>query len=182
MATSDVVAGERWYALRVRSRCEKMASAVLHSKGYADFLPLFHSRRRWSDRTKNIYLPLFAGYVFCRFDARNRLPVLVTPGVVDIVGVGKVPVPVDDSEIAAIQSIMQSGAVAEPWPYLKVGTLVQIDYGAMSGLEGILVEIKARHRLIVSVSLLQRSVAVEIDRDWIRPVSRRSSDSRYMVA
>jgi transcription antitermination factor NusG len=157
----------RWFALRVKSRCEKVTAAILHNKGYQEFLPLYRSRRHWSDRTKQLDLPLFPGYVFCRFDPHDRLPVLTTPGLVHIVGVAGIPAPIDDREIDAVHAIIKSGLAAEPWPFVKVGNIVRIDYGSLEGLEGILIEIKKRHRLVVSVTLLQRSVAVEIDRDWV---------------
>jgi transcription antitermination factor NusG len=161
----------RWYALQVRSRHEAIAAAILENKGYDKFLPLYRSRRQWSDRIVHLDLPLFPGYVFCRFDPGDRsVPILTTPGVVRIVGIGGRAVPVDDAEIAAIQSIIKSGFAAEPWPYLQLGNLVRIRYGALSGLEGLLVEKRKRHRLVVSITLLQRSVAVEIDSAWVTPV------------
>jgi len=156
-----------WYALRVKSHCERMTAASLRSRGYEEFLPTYRLRRRWSDRWVELELPLFPGYVFSRFDARHRLPILQIPSLVHIVGIAKTPLPVDEQEIAAIQAIVHSGLAAQPWPYLRVGDLVRVQYGALSGLEGILVEVRKRHRLVVSVTLLQRSVAVEIDRDWV---------------
>jgi transcription antitermination factor NusG len=156
-----------WFALRVKSHCERMTAAGLRSRGYEEFLPSYRARRRWSDRWVDLELPLFPGYVFARFDPQDRLPILKIPSLVHIVGIGKSPLPVDDGEIAAIQSIVSSGLAAEPWPYLRVGDTVRVQYGALCGLEGILVEVKKRHRLVVSVTLLQRSVAVEIDRDWL---------------
>jgi transcription antitermination factor NusG len=167
----------RWYALQVRSRHEAIAAAILENKGYDKFLPLCRSRRLWSDRIVHLDLPLFPGYVFCRFDPGDRsVPILTTPGVVRIVGIGGHAVPVDDAEIAAIQSIIKSGLAAEPWPYLQLGNIVRIQHGALSGLEGLLVEKKKRHRLVVSITILQRSVAVEIDSAWVTPVrpTRRS--------
>lgn len=161
----------RWYALQVRSRHEAIAAAILANKGYDKFLPLYRSRRMWSDRIVHLDLPLFPGYVFCRFDPGDRsVPILTTPGVVRIVGIGPHAVPVDDAEIVAIQSIVKSGFAAEPWPYLRLGNLVRIQYGALAGLEGLLVEKKKRHRLVVSITILQRSVAVEIDSAWVTPV------------
>lgn len=159
-----------WFALHVRSRCEKMVSVSLRSKGYEEFLPLYRSRNRWSDRLKNVDLPLFPGYVFCRLHPSRRLPVLTTPGVVSIVGSGKIPQPVEPSELAAIQSLVKSGLPAVPWPYLETGQRVLIERGAMAGVEGILSAIKKELRVVLSVSLLQRSVAVEIDRSSIRPI------------
>jgi transcription antitermination factor NusG len=133
------------------------------------FLPLYRSRRRWSDRTRVMDLPLFPGYVFCRFHPESLLPVITTPGVVRVISAGVRPCPIADEEIAAIQSIISSGNEAEPWPYLQAGRKVRILDGPLFGIEGILIEVKNRRRLVVSVQLLQRSVAVEVDRDCIGP-------------
>jgi transcription antitermination factor NusG len=163
-----------WYALRVQSRLGSLASTTLRGKGYEEFLPLYRSRRRWSDRIKELELPLFPGYLFCRFDASDRLmPILTTPGVIRIVGIGKTPAPVDDDEIEAIRVILRSGLAAQPWPLLHVGSKVYIEAGPLAGLEGIITNTDKVYRLIVSVSLLQRSVAVEIDREWARPIPDR---------
>jgi transcription antitermination factor NusG len=160
----------QWYALHVKSRSEKLASTLLRNKGYEEFAPMYRGRRRWSDRIKYVELPLFPGYVFCRFDVNHRLPVLVTPGVVQIVGFGNLPSPVDPVEISALQTVVRSGLTTEPWPYLRVGSKVCIDYGPLKGIEGILIDVKSRQRLVLSVSLLQRSVSVEIDRDRVSPL------------
>jgi transcription antitermination factor NusG len=160
-------AGYPWFALRVRSRHESTAATILGGKGYELFLPRYKSRRAWSDRIKEIQLPLFPGYVFCRFDPQHRLPVLTTPGIVSVVGIGKMPVPIDDAEIAAIQATVQSGLPSRPWPFLQVGQKVRVESGPLSGLEGILLDLKRQHRLVMSVTLLQRSVAVEVDCAWV---------------
>ena len=97
-----------WYALRVRPRCEKMVASTLLTKGYEGFLPLYRHRSRWSDRIKEVLLPLFPGYLFCRMDINHRLPILVTPGVMQVVGIAKTPYPVDEAEISALQSIVLS--------------------------------------------------------------------------
>jgi transcription antitermination factor NusG len=159
-----------WFALRVKSRFEKKTALHLEGLGLEPFNPLYRSRRRWSDRTKEVDLPLFPGYVFCRFDPNDRLPVLQTPGVVSIVGFGGRPAPVDEEEIAAIQAIVRSGAPALPWPFLREGQRVRLVRGALRGLQGILLDVKSDCRLVVSVTLLQRSVAVEIDRGDVEPV------------
>jgi transcription antitermination factor NusG len=161
-----------WFAIRIRSRNERITASALHSKGYEVFLPLYASKRRWSDRVKELELPLFPGYLFCRMDVQKRLPILKTPGVIDILGISKTPVPVDETEIAAIQSIVASRLNAEPWPYLQVGQTVRVERGPLMGLEGILVALKKPYRLVASVTLLNRSVAVEIDHDWVSPVDR----------
>ena len=159
-----------WYAIRVQSKFENLASATLRGKGYEEFLPLYRSRRRWSDRVKELDLPLFPGYLFCRFDVNSRLPILTTPGVVSIIGAGKTPVAVSDDEIAAVQAVVRSGLPAMPWPCLTVGSRILIERGPLTGLEGIALDVNRKYRLIVSVALLQRSVAVEIDREWARPI------------
>jgi transcription antitermination factor NusG len=161
---------ERWFALRVQSRCEKVVAMVARNKGFEEFLPLHKSRRRWSDRLKAMDLPLFPGYVFCRLDPQRRLPLLTIPGVLHFVGIGKTPTPIEDTEIAAIQTAVGSGVSTEPWPFLDVGHRVRLEDGPLAGLEGILVETSKRQRVVVSVTLLQRSVAVPIERHWVAPV------------
>jgi transcription antitermination factor NusG len=160
-----------WYALHVRPRFEKIIASTLAGKGIEGFLPLYCHRRRWSDRMKEVYLPLFPGYLFCRIDMNKRLPVLITPGVMQIVGIGKAPHPVDESEIAALQAIVLSGLQTEPRSYLNIGEKVRIEVGPLAGVEGILTALKGSRRLVVSVSLLQRSVSVELDESWIVPLS-----------
>lgn len=160
-----------WYAIRVRSRFERFVSASLSGKGYDQYLPLYRSRRKWSDRVKDIDLPLFPGYLFCRFDAEVRLPILTTVGVISIVGNGKVPIAVPDQEIGAIQTMIGSDLHVQPWPQLVVGSKVLIEEGPLKGLEGVALDVKKKFRLFVSVPLLQRSVSVEIDREWVRPLS-----------
>ena len=166
----DQVPG-KWFAVRVKPQAERTVSAMARYKGIEEFLPLYKARRRWSDRFKWIELPLFPGYVFCRLAGESRLPILTIPGVLHFVGVGKIPVPIDDAEIAAIQASTQSGLVAEPWPFLNVGERVRIQEGPLSGVEGILLEVKNKQRVIVSVSLLKRSMAIEIERHWARPLN-----------
>jgi transcription antitermination factor NusG len=160
-----------WYALQVRPRFEKVIASMLLYKGYEGFLPLYRKRSRWSDRIKEIQFPLFPGYLFCRFDINKRLPILVTPGVMHVVGIGKTPHPVDEAEIAALQAVVISGLQAEPRSYLTAGQKVRIEIGPLAGVEGILVAIKGAKRLVLSVNLLQRSVSVEIDESWVVPIT-----------
>ncbi len=98
-----------WYALRVRSNCEKLVSLTLRGKGYTEFLPLYRKLSRWSDRKKQIDLPLFPGYVFSRFDVNHRLPIISTPGIVHVVGFGSKPEPIQEEEVVAIQRFVTSG-------------------------------------------------------------------------
>jgi len=165
----DSIEEQLWYALRVRSNFERLTATHLEHRGYAPFLPLYRSRRAWSDRLKEIDLPLLPGYVFCQIDVQNRLPILSTPGVVSIVGAGKRPIPVETEEIAALRAISNSDRPAEPWPYLRSGQAVRIVRGPFEGTEGILIQTRKAYRIVVSVTLLQRSISVEIDRDWVVP-------------
>jgi transcription antitermination factor NusG len=158
-----------WYALYVRPRYEKLAAMMLTNKGYETLLPLYKCRRRRPDRYKEIHLPLFPGYLFCQFDLNARLPILTTPGVLHVVGFGRAPIPIEPGEMQAVRHLAESQLLAEPCPYLEVGQKVYIQDGPLEGTVGILLALKNGHRLIVSVTLLRRSVAVEVDRDWIRP-------------
>jgi transcription antitermination factor NusG len=160
----------RWFAIRVKPRAERVIATLLNHKGYEEFLPLYKERRRWSDRYKWVELPLFPGYVFCRLMSESRLPILTIPGVLHFVGIGKAPASIDDAEVAAIQATMRSGLSVEPWPYLAVGQRVRVEEGPLCGVEGLLIEARKQDRIVVSVTLLQRSVAVEIDRSWVRPL------------
>jgi transcription antitermination factor NusG len=161
---------QSWFALQVRTRWESSTAVLLSGKGYQTLLPTYKTKKRWSGKLRERNAPLFPGYVFCQFDVQKRLPILVTPGVISIVGRGRVPLPVDYGEIAAIQTVISSGFHAEPWPYLELGQRIRIERDVLEGLEGILINFKGNHRIVVSVSLLRRSVALEIDRSCVRPV------------
>lgn len=164
-----------WFAVRVRSNHERVVANYLDAHGYEEFTPFYKAERRWSDRTKETDQFLFPGYVFCRLDPRLRLPVLKAPGVVDLVGFGKVPAPIPEQEIDSIRRMVESGLLIMPWPFLERGNRVLIERGPLAGVEGILDEVKAKYRLIVSVNLLQRSVSAEIERSWVRPLPRTRS-------
>src|SRR5436190_14761882 len=112
-----------WFALRVRANFEQLIAASLSNKGYEQLLPLYSTRRQWSDRIKELQKPLFPGYLFCRFDPENRLPILKTPGVTGIVGIGKTPLPVEAHEVENVRRIVESGLDSLPWPFLKAGQL-----------------------------------------------------------
>jgi transcription antitermination factor NusG len=170
MDTEMEYKGHAWYAVRVRSRCENVVATQVHARGYESFLPLYKCRRRWSDRFKEIELPLFPGYVFCKFNPLNRLPILTVPGIVHVVGVGRTPVPIDEAEMTAIVSTIASGLPSRPWPFLQIGHGVRIEYGPLRGVEGILQGFRGHQRLVLSVTLLQRSVAVQVDEAWITPL------------
>ena len=159
----------RWYALTTKTNLELSATSALRSKGYEAFLPTYRVRNNWSDRVKELDRPLFPGYTFCLFDALNRLPILITPGVCSVVGFGNEPAPIDEAEMESVRALVQSGLPVSPWPFLREGQRIRIVHGAFAGLEGIFIRHKQNCRLVVSISLLQRSIAAEIDGDWITP-------------
>jgi|SRR5208283_1853029 len=152
-----------WFALQVRTRYEAGVASLLQGKGYDLFLPLYKCRKHLSDRIKNVEMPLFPGYLFCRFDPLYRLPILTTPGVIQVVGYNRTPVPIEESEIQAIQALIASSLPSQPWPFFELGDRVRIEAGPLRGHEGILVEFRGSHRLVLSITLLHRAVAVEID-------------------
>lgn len=159
-----------WFAVRTRSNFESIAAAALEKKGFEPYLPAYRQRRRWSDRVVVSDSPLFKGYVFCRFDPSVRMPVMTTHGVIGIVSYGFEPAPIDEKEIEAVRRILRSGLAAEPCPFLHEGQPVRVLRGALSGIEGILIKKKSDFRLVISLTILQRSVSVEIDREWIRVI------------
>jgi transcription antitermination factor NusG len=164
-----------WFALRVRSNYEKVSSLHIKERGYEEFSPSYRTERQWSDRKKTIERALFPGYVFCRLDPYNRLPILTIPGVVGLVGFGSRPTPVPDQEIEYVRTLVGSGLLVTPWPFLDPGQTVLIERGPLQGVEGVLQSVKGRLRLVVAINVLQRSVATEIDRSWVRPLKKSQS-------
>jgi transcription antitermination factor NusG len=161
----------------VRSRKEGYVASQILGQGYECLLPTYKSVRKWSDRVKEVEQPLFPGYLFCRFDFQNRRPVITTPGVLQIVGYGRTAISVSDEEIQSLQLAVSSGMPKQPWPYLEVGQRVRVNYGTLSGLEGILVNVKGNHRVVLSVTLLQRSVAMEVETSWLSVVKEEPRES-----
>jgi transcriptional antiterminator NusG len=166
---------QAWYAVRVRSNHENTTATFLRSTGHTIFHPTYRDERRWSDRVKQLDVPLFSGYLFCYMNISQRLPVLQAPGAVDIVGFGKTFVSVPEEEIEAVRTIVNSAALARPCMYLNVGERVRMEAGPLMGVEGILLERKKDTRLVLSVHLLQRSIATEVNLDWVRPLTIRYS-------
>lgn len=159
-----------WFAIKVRTRSEQLIAGILENKGYNTFVPVYRTRKVWSDRVVNAELPLFPGYLFCQMDPTSYwMPILQTPGAKSIVSFGGVLAEVNRREIDALKAAMRLGKPLQPWPYLRTGQRVVVERGAFEGLEGILLRTKNEDRLILSITMLQRSVAVEIERCWVRP-------------
>jgi transcriptional antiterminator NusG len=162
--------GERllsWYAIRVRPRHEKAVASILSYKGFDQFLPLYKHSVRYEGRLREHDLPLFPGYVFSCFDPLNRLPILITPGVNYIVGTADGPTPLDPCEIDGIRRAIELRLSVQPHPYPAIGDRVRIRDGPLAGVEGILIESRKSTRLVLSVSLLQRSILLEIEHERV---------------
>jgi transcription antitermination factor NusG len=163
------LSAEAWFALQIRQSHCFIVPALLSAKGYEILAPVYRCRRQWSDRIKEIDAPLFPGYVFCRFDPDTpcTVPVVTTPGVLKILGFGGKPEPLDETEIESVRLAAQYGLSPRPYQYLSAGSRIRIAQGPLSGVEGILTRIKNKDLLVISVSMLQRSISVEIERGSI---------------
>ena len=152
-----------WYALRTKSRHEKMVRDQLDKQGIEPLLPTVKRLSQWKDRKKEVEVPLFSGYCFVRFSPDARLPVQKVSGVVEIVGSGRRPEPIADAEIDALKALMTSVLPYDPHPYLHEGMQVEVVRGPLQGVHGILLRKEKRHRLVIGVRLIQQAAAVEID-------------------
>ncbi len=164
--------GPRWYALHTMSNCEARVANYLRAFDVEAFLPDYPSRRQWNDRVKVIRRPLFPGYLFGRLQKKLPSEALGAPGLAHIVGFGGVPVPIPEEEIDSVRRLVESGLSVCGCPMLKTGERVRMRNGPLKGVEGRLERIKNQFRLIVSVELLCRSIATEVDLEAIEVLSQ----------
>jgi transcription antitermination factor NusG len=158
----------RWYAIRTAPRREFRACSELSSRGMEAYLPSYGNKRQWSDRAKVIEQPLFPGYLFCRFPLADRVRILESPGVRQIVGIGKTPAPIQEHQIDNLRAMVASRHQLAPWPYLNAGQRIHIVRGPLAGVRGFVVRAEeGAVRVVASLDLLQRSVAAVIEREWI---------------
>lgn len=169
-STAKLLPVERWYAVCVRPRYEKLATRHIEHQGVNCFLPVYRSVRRWKDRRKELDMALFPGYVFVNLDPRDRLGVLRAPGVMRFVTFQGHPAAVPDSEIRALESSMSAGLRPQPSPYLRQGRKVRVKRGPLVGAEGIMIRRKERFRLVLSIDLIMRSVMFEVDEADVEPL------------
>ena len=174
----------RWYAVYTRSRHEKSVSRLLEGKSVEVFLPVYESVHRWNDRSAVVSQPIFPGYVFVRIGLADRMQVLSVPGVINFVGAPGRPCPIPDEELNALRACWERRIRMEPHPYLVVGRHVRIRQGLLAETEGVLVRKKGQFRLVLSVNLIARSVAVEVDASDVAPVGgyalqRPREDNRF---
>lgn len=156
-----------WFALSVKPRFDKAVAKTLEAKGYETFTPLYRKQHRIGTRSRDTEMPLFPGYVCCRFNAANRLPILTTPGVIQVLGAGNQPIAIPDVEIASLQTAVRAGVPVLPFPFVQTGQRVRIEGGPLAGMEGIVMNSKQTLRLVLSITLLQRSVLVEVGREQV---------------
>lgn len=166
---TEGITAKQWFAAHTRSRHEKSVTDMLERKKIETFLPLFRTIRRWKNGDHQVDLPLFPGYAFVRIPLVNRLQVLQVPGVVQLVGFQGNPAPLDDEEVESLRQAISSGVKAAPHPYLTVGRRVRVTAGPLSGREGILVRRKGLTRVVLSISLIQRSIVADLDTQSIEP-------------
>jgi transcription antitermination factor NusG len=159
-----------WYAAYTRANHEKNVAEQLRQRSVEHFLPCYDSVRRWKDRKVCLQIPLFPGYVFVRISLREQMRVREIPSVAMLVGISGNATALPDEEIYALRKGFAEGILAEPYPYLTVGRRVQVIRGPLVGFEGILVKKKNRTRFVISLELIMRSVAVEIDPAELRAV------------
>jgi transcription antitermination factor NusG len=169
-----------WFALQTRPRSENKIDYLLRQKGYECFTPTYRQKRNWSDRTVEIGLPLFPRYVFCRLGDSVLGKALTTPGVIRIVGFGGRPAEIPMEEIGALQLLGQSQYMREPWSYLPDGTPVIVETGPLKGIRGVICQGGNKKRLIISVTILQRSVAVQLNEETVVSVDPDSKSNRSL--
>lgn len=169
-STAKLLPVERWFAVSVRPRYEKLATRHLERLGVNCFLPVYRSVRRWKDRRKELDMALFPGYVFVNMNARDRLGVLRAPGVLRFVTFQGQPAAVPDSEIRALESSAFAGLRPQPHPYLRQGKKVRVKSGPLVDVEGIMIRRKEGFRLVLSIELISRSVMLEVDEADVEPL------------
>lgn len=152
-----------WYAAYTCANREKKAAAEISRRGVESFLPSYHTTRRWSDRRVELEMPLFPGYVFVHLALHDRLKVLQVPGVARLVGFGGLPVALPDEQIDRLRAGLNGWLRPEPHPFLTVGRRVRVKRGPLAGMTGILLRRKGKFRLVISIDLIQRAMAVDAD-------------------
>jgi len=164
-----------WYAILSRSRHEKVASAALTKSGITTFLPIVSQVRRWSDRRKIVEMPLFPGYLFVQIpnSSEAQLQVLKATGVAQFIGNRQGPIPVPDKEVAAVNAVLRAQVECSPYPFLRVGQRVRIRGGSLEGIEGILIAHESASKLVISIEIIQRSLAVSVYNFDVEPVLER---------
>jgi transcription antitermination factor NusG len=159
-----------WYAGYTASRHEKRVAEHFAQRGVEHFLPLYETIHRWNNGRHRVQLPLFPGYIFVHIALRDRMRVIEVPGFVRLVGFNSLPCPLPEADIGRMKEALNKGVVAEPYPYLTVGTRVEVRNGPLQGMTGILLRRQNKCRVVISVDLIMRSMAVEVEAADVVPV------------
>lgn len=181
IGTSELFTKTLWFAAYTASRHEKRVAEQLQDRGVENFLPLYETVHRWKNGRHRVQLPLFPGYVFVRIALCDRLRVLQVPGLARLVGFSGVPFPLPESEVDAIRRALTAGVAAEPYPYLTVGSRVEVCRGPLLGTQGILLRRRNTYRVVLSLDLIMRSMVVEVDAADVTPI-KKSLGGREAVA
>lgn len=176
----DTTIGGQWFVVRVRPNCEWKAAASLGGRGFEVLVPDYERIAKRNPR-RPARLPLFPGYLFCQFDGRSLVPILSAAAVIQVLSRNGLPEPVEHAEILSITTLIDCGMPLQPWPTFERGQQVRIFSGPLSGVEGFVIRDEARTKLVISVSLLQRSVVAEIDRAWVQPTPLDSDRSGRLL-
>lgn len=171
-----------WFALYTRHQHEKSVARFLSGKGVETFLPLYDAAHRWKDRVKQLSLPLFPNYVFVFAGSERRAHILQVPGIYDFVRLDGSPAQIPVEEIEAVRRVVKTGLFLEPYPFLKSGDRVRLKTGPLEGIEGILVRKKNAYRMVISVELLARSIAVEVNAVDIERVAESTAGTAPYVS
>ncbi len=177
MELDNISFNSQWFAVWTRSRQEKVAAAMLESLGVPNFLPLKSEVRRWSDRTQTVTLPLFSGYLFVRMNPTkdSRLQVLKAPGIAGFVGNQHGPLPIPDDQVDGVRRVLHLKMDYAVSPAFEVGDLVRVVRGSLSGLQGMLIRSQSKTRLVISIAMIQRSLAVNVSPQDVELVQRSAA-------
>jgi transcription antitermination factor NusG len=169
---SDSLLVPKWYALYTRSRFEKKMLSELTDRRIEVFLPMREILSRWKDRKKRIWVPLFPGYLFVNYvdTSENRFRILNVPGAVRFVGFEGHPDPVPEDQILSVRRFLETSIAVDPYPYVQVGSRVEVIAGPLKGIRGLLVEKRGKFRFVIQVDLIRQSVSVEINTSDVRPI------------
>ena len=174
-ALADPYSEPLWYAGSTAARHEKRVAEHFSQRGVEHFLPVYHAVHRWNNGRHRVSLPLFPGYIFVRIPLQERLRVLEVPGFVRLVGFNALPQPLPECEIRKMQEALVQGVMAEPYPYLTIGTRVEVRNGPLAGMTGILLRRQNKYRVVISVDLIMQSMVVEVAAEDVGPIRRSAS-------
>jgi transcription antitermination factor NusG len=168
----ETQAALHWFAIRTRSRHEKVVERQLQGQGIEVFCPVVSQIHNWSDRRKLVESPLFAGYGFVHIAStpEERIRVLRTHGVVELVGSQGHAISIPLEQMEAVRAVVHSNVQFTKHAFLRIGQRVRVRGGSLDGVEGILVANNGARNLVISVEPIQRSISIRIEGYQVEPV------------